>query len=85
MALHWNKLESSPSKDALCHVLLKLAQWFWRKRFLNIFNIILLFQYYLPLEKGGAFHLNKLDPLHSRMLCAKFGLNWPTGSGEEDF
>ena len=27
-------------------------------------------------------HLNKL---HLRMLCAKSGRNWPTGSGEEDF
>ena len=26
-----------------------------------------------------------LNPLHPRMLCAKFGWNWPSGSGEEDF
>ena len=26
------KLESLASKDALCHVWLKLAQWFWRRR-----------------------------------------------------
>ena len=25
-----------------------------------------------------------LNPLHPRMLCAKFGWNWPSGSGEED-
>ena len=31
-ALHLNKLESLSSKDALCQVLLKLAQWFWRRR-----------------------------------------------------
>ena len=43
-----------------CQVWEKLAQWFWRKRFLSIFNIILLFRYYLPLEKGLAYHLNKL-------------------------
>ena len=24
-----------------------------------------------------------LNPLHPRMLCAKFGLNWPNGSGED--
>ena len=29
---HLNKLESSSSKDALCQVWLKLAQWFWRRR-----------------------------------------------------
>ena len=26
-----------------------------------------------------------LNPLHSRMLCAKFGWNWSIGSGKEDF
>ena len=27
----------------------------------------------------------KLNPIHPRMLCAKFGWNWLSGSGEEDF
>ena len=31
-ALHLNKLESPSPKDALCQVWLKLAQWFWRRR-----------------------------------------------------
>ena len=31
--LHLNKLESPSPKDALCQVWLKLAQWFWRRRF----------------------------------------------------
>ena len=31
-ALHLNKLESPLPKDALCQVWLKLAQWFWRRR-----------------------------------------------------
>ena len=26
-----------------------------------------------------------MNPLHPRMLCAKFGWNWPIVSGEEDF
>ena len=69
-------------KNALYQVWLKLAKWFWR-RFLNIFNIILLLCYYLPLEKGVALHLNKLK-LYPRTLCDKFGWNWPSGSGEED-
>jgi hypothetical protein len=60
-ALHLNKLESPPPKDDLCQVWLKLAQWFWRRRFLNIFCIFLLFSYYLPLEKGATLHLNKLE------------------------
>ena len=78
-ALHLNKFESPPPKDALCHVWLKLAQWFWGRRFLNIFNIILHFRYYLPLEKGVVLHFeNNLNPLHARMLCAKLGLNLPS-------
>ena len=32
VALHLNKLESPTPKDALCQVWLKLAQWFWRRR-----------------------------------------------------
>jgi hypothetical protein len=29
--LHLNNLESSPPKDDLCQLWLKLAQWFWRR------------------------------------------------------
>ena len=61
MALHLNKLESPSPKDALCQVRLKLAQWFRRRRFLNFVNVFSLFRNYLPLEKGGALHLNKLE------------------------
>ena len=38
-ALHLNKLESPSPKDALCRDWLKLAQWFWRRRFLNFVNV----------------------------------------------
>ena len=134
--LHLNKLESPSPKDALCHVWLKLAQWFWRRRFFNFVNdfryfviishskraepfiwtnfnlntqgcivpslveigpvvrekklffnfvnVFSLFRNYLPLEKSGALHLNKFESRNPRMLCAKFGWNWPSGSGEED-
>jgi hypothetical protein len=44
---------------------------------------ILLFRYYLPLEKGNPLHLNNLESLPPRMICAKPGLNWPNGSGEK--
>ena len=33
----------------------------------------------------GPFIWTNLNPLYPRMLCAKFGWNWPIGSGEEDF
>ena len=46
--------------------------------------IFSLFRNYLLLEKGGALHLNKIESPHPRLLCAKFGWNWPSGSGEED-
>ena len=59
--LHLNKLESPSPKDALCQVWLKLAQWFWRRRFLNFVNVFRYLCNYLPLEKGGALHLNKIE------------------------
>ena len=67
-------------KYALCQVWVKMALWFLRKRFLKLVNVFLLFSYYLPLEMGGILHLKKLDPHHPRILCVKFGWNWPCGS-----
>ena len=60
-ALHLNKLESPPPKDDLCQVWLKLAQWFWRRRFLNDPTLFLHFCNYLPLEEELALYLNKLE------------------------
>mgnify|MGYP003691681831 CR=1 FL=1 len=69
-ALHLNKFESPSSKDALCQVWLKLAQWFWRRRFFNFVNVFSLFHNYLRLEKGGVLHLNKLESLSPKdALC----------------
>ena len=83
-ALHLNKLEFPSPKDALCQVWLKLAQWFWRRRFLNFVYVFLLFRN-LPLENGGALHLNKLEfPSPKNALCQVW-LNWLSGSREEDF
>ena len=49
---------------------MKLAQWFWRSRFLNFINVFSLIRYYLLLEKSGALHVNKLTSLHlSKFLC----------------
>ena len=36
-------------------------KWFLKRRFLKFFNIFSLFPHYLPLEKGVALHLNKLN------------------------
>ena len=74
--LGMNKLESPSPKDALCQVWLKLAQWFWRRRFLNFVNVFSLFRYYLPLEKDGPFMWTNLNFLNQRMFYAKFRWNW---------
>jgi hypothetical protein len=56
----FEKLES-PSPKNLCQVWLKLAQWFWRRRFLNYPTPILHFCDYLPFEEDLALYLNKLE------------------------
>ena len=38
-----------------------------------------------PWKRAGPFIWTNLSPLHSKMLCAKCGWNWLSGSGEEDF
>ena len=37
-----------------------------------------------PWERAWPFIWTNLNPLYPRMLCAKFGWNWPSGSGEKD-
>ena len=37
-----------------------------------------------PWKRAGHFIWINLNPLHPRMLCAKFGWNWLIGSREED-
>ena len=70
MVLHLNKNESHLPKDALCQVCLKLAQWFWRRGFFNFVTVFSVFRNYLPLEKGGALHMIKVEsPLSKDALC----------------
>ena len=48
----------------------KLAQWFWKRRFLNFINVFMLFCNYLPLEMGVALRLNKFEsPSPKDALC----------------
>jgi hypothetical protein len=56
-----NKLESPLPKNDLCQVWLKLAQWFWRRRFLNDPILFLHFYDYLPFEGGLVLYLDKLE------------------------
>ena len=68
--LHLNKLESPSPKGDLSQIWLKLAQWFWRRRLLEFVDVFSLFRIYLPLKKGRALHLNKLEsPLPKDDLC----------------
>ena len=70
VSLHLHKLGFPSSKDALCQVWLKLAQWIWRRRFFKFVNVFSIFHNYLPLEKGIALHLNKFEsPPPKDALC----------------
>ena len=62
---------------------LKLAQWFWRKRFLSIFNVI--FATISTWKKAWPLNWTNLNSFYTRMLCGKFGWNWPTGYGDDFF
>jgi hypothetical protein len=78
-----------PFKDHSCHVCFKLAYWFQRKFFLNIFPIG---SYVKTLSADGG-HLGwrsgsqdiilKVD--HLRTIHAMFALNWLTGFRGKDF
>jgi hypothetical protein len=54
LALYLNNLESPPPKDDLCQVLLKLACWFWRRRFLKNFQCIFTLLRLSPLGDGQS-------------------------------
>ena len=45
-----------------------------------IFNKFMIIS---PWKRAWPFIWTNLNPLYSRMLCAKFGWNWPSGSWEE--
>ena len=70
-ALHFNTLESTSSKAALCESLVEIGSVVLEKKiFFNFVNVFLLIRNYLPLEKGGALHLNKVEsPSPKDALC----------------
>ena len=47
-----------------------------KRRRKNVINFIRVYWFFI---------WTNLNPLHPRMLCANFGWNWTSGSGEEDF
>jgi hypothetical protein len=50
--LHLNKIESPLPKNDLCQVWLKLAQWFWRRRFFYFLQCIFTLSLLSPLGEG---------------------------------
>ena len=85
VVLPLNKLVFPLPKNALCHDCLKWARWSLKRRFLKFFNFFSLFRNYFPWKKALPFIWTNLNLLRPRILCAKFGKNWPGGSWEEDF
>jgi hypothetical protein len=81
----WTKPESPSPKDELCQVWLNLAQWFWKRRFLNDPPHFYIFCDYLPFEENQALIWTNLNSLHSRINCIKFDWIWLAGSGEDLF
>ena len=60
-ALHLNKLDFPSPKDALCKVWLKLAQWFWRRRFFLILSMY--FRYFIIISPWRRVPLR--DEIHN--------------------
>ena len=83
--LHLNKIDFPLPKDFVPN-LVEISQVVLEKK---IFKLSLIyFRYFViisPFKRAGPFIWKNLNPLHPRMLCGKFGWNWPCVSGEEDF
>ena len=82
-------------KQRLCHNIkrkkiivsflrIKLLIFYIKKLKISLLYFLYFLIIIIYLEKVGLFQ-TKLNTLLTRMLCAKFGLNWPSGSGEKDF
>ena len=53
----------------------------------DFYKLSIYFYYFpiiSPLGRAWPFIWTNLNPLHPGILCAKFGWNWSSGSGEED-
>ena len=53
--------------------------------FITWHSLIFLFCYYPPKRKMWPFISKRLNPLYPRILCSKFGRNWPSGSWVKNF
>jgi hypothetical protein len=78
-----HNFENCPLKDHPCHGCFKLADWFQRRRFLNIFPIG---SYFKTMSADGGhlgWRFGSLDIIlnidHLRTIHAMFAINWLTG------
>ena len=77
-----HNFENLPLKDHPCHACFKLAYWFQRRRFLNIFPIVSYVKSmsadggHLGWRSGSLDIILKVD--HLRTIHAMFVLNWLT-------
>ena len=55
------------------------------KRFFKFVNVFYYFLTISPWKRAGSFNWINLNSLHPWIIYAKFGWNWPSGSGEEIF
>ena len=54
-----------------------------QKKILIFLNVFFYFVIISPWKSAGPINLIHLNPLYPKMLCAKFGWNWPNGSAED--
>ena len=67
---HLNKHKSSIPTDAFCQVWLKLAQWFYSRRFFNFCQCIFTISLLSPLKKRRSTSFKKLEsPSPKGDLC----------------
>ena len=64
----------------------KMAQWFWRRRFLNFIYIFSHFRYYLPLgkQRGPSFEDTRVLISHGCHVPSLVEVGSVHGSGEEE-
>ena len=71
----------------LCPIRLKLANWFWRMRFLKIINVLFFFYILISSIHGNRMVLRLINSnflFYPGKLCARFVWNLLCGSGEEN-
>ena len=83
MALYLNKHELPSLKDTLCQVWMNWPTFSGEEDIFKLVNIFSLFIIISRWKRAGSFIWTNLNSLHPRILCAKFGWNLPSSSGED--